>query len=309
MRWTAHCAFGSIFRYHGGDHRLWLYPEDTQTVVREYLNMRYHLMPSIIAAGHEASITGFPLVARCDMLWPELSNQGSSSNHQYLFLRNTLVAPILNDNEANGHEPVHQKNVTTRDVWIPPGEWEDAWTGGIVSGPQHIEVTQPFERQPMWHRRPSLSVLCDKVAYRVEDQDWSNLTLEAFPEVESTVEAAVYEQHTGAYTKLVLATDGEGKHVTLNISKTAEGSARGWLLRLHLRSGQLAKSAQVDGEEKGVVHRYPSDDGSRHVPFTGSGSAPAHGAGAVAEIVMSVSSHERAVVVEVIEKDPVQLWL
>ena len=33
--------------------------------------MRYSLIPSLIAAGTEAAHTGFPLVARADLFWPE----------------------------------------------------------------------------------------------------------------------------------------------------------------------------------------------------------------------------------------------
>lgn len=304
MRWTAHCAFGTIFRYHGTDHRLWLYPEQTQTVVRDYLNMRYRLMPSIIAAGHDASISGFPLVARCDMLWPELAEQGSASNHQYVFLQNTLVAPIVNDNEANGHEPVHQTNITTRDVWIPPGEWEDVWTGAVISGPRHLNVTQPFERQPMWHRRPSLSVMCDQAALRVDDQDWDLLTLDAFPELGSAVQAAVIERGTGARTDLTLTTDVQGRRVALNVNEAGDGSARGWILRLHLRLGQQAQVAIVDGVTEAVVHKEPVMAGANYVPFAGSGSSPAHLAGPVVEVSLPRASHARTVTVELFPSSP-----
>ena len=29
LRWTAHCAFGSILRFHGSDHRPWSYDNHT----------------------------------------------------------------------------------------------------------------------------------------------------------------------------------------------------------------------------------------------------------------------------------------
>merc|ERR1719195_1590789 len=92
MRWTAHCALGSIHRFHGADHRPWSYGDHTEGVIRQYLKMRYTLMPTLLAAGHTASETAFPLVARCDLFWPE--HEEARSNEQYLFLNNTLVAPI-----------------------------------------------------------------------------------------------------------------------------------------------------------------------------------------------------------------------
>jgi alpha-glucosidase (family GH31 glycosyl hydrolase) len=59
-----------------------------------YLKMRYQMLPSIVAAGHVATASGFPLVARADLLYPDQAASGASSNEQYLFLNDTLVAPI-----------------------------------------------------------------------------------------------------------------------------------------------------------------------------------------------------------------------
>ena len=125
------------------------YDDATTSVIRSYLNIRYAMLPSIIAAGHAATCgrfrstrvaqpvanaaqraaaltrrsaarcdteqhaatqrsawrhaatgTGpiryaaFPLVARCDLFFPEHAADGASSNHQYIFLNQTLVAPI-----------------------------------------------------------------------------------------------------------------------------------------------------------------------------------------------------------------------
>lgn len=75
------------------------------------------MMPSLIAAGHISTEYGFPLVARCDMFWPE--HQESTSADQYMFLNDTLVAPIWDA----------VQNETARSVWIPPGSWQDVWDG------------------------------------------------------------------------------------------------------------------------------------------------------------------------------------
>jgi alpha-glucosidase (family GH31 glycosyl hydrolase) len=40
--------------------------EDT---VRSYLNIRYKLAPSLIAAGHLTAESGFPFVTRGDLFW------------------------------------------------------------------------------------------------------------------------------------------------------------------------------------------------------------------------------------------------
>jgi hypothetical protein len=93
LRWAAHCVFGTILRFHGGEHQPWSYDTATEDVIRQYLNARYKLMPSFIAAGVQASQTGFPLVVRCDLFWPEHSE--ASSNEQYVHLNETLIGKVV----------------------------------------------------------------------------------------------------------------------------------------------------------------------------------------------------------------------
>ena len=73
--------------------------------------MRYKLLPSLIAAGQRSTADGSPIAARCDLYWPEYAE--SASNLQYIHLEDTLVAPIYDST----------LNSSTRNVWIPPGQW------------------------------------------------------------------------------------------------------------------------------------------------------------------------------------------
>eukprot|EP01051_Picozoa_sp_SAG22_P015781 SAG22_NODE_2118_length_2984_cov_2.031196_3_plen_61_part_01 len=60
-----------------------------------------------------------------------------------------------------------------------PSDWQDAWDGSTITGPKVVLAVQPYERQPMWHRMGGLVVTTDKPGLRIEDGDWSELTLEA----------------------------------------------------------------------------------------------------------------------------------
>jgi alpha-glucosidase (family GH31 glycosyl hydrolase) len=77
LRWTAHCVLGTILRFHGADHRPWhdgagdnVTVKATEDTVRQYLQMRYRLVPSLVAAAHEATQHAFPLVSRLDLFHP-----------------------------------------------------------------------------------------------------------------------------------------------------------------------------------------------------------------------------------------------
>eukprot|EP01050_Picozoa_sp_SAG11_P010128 SAG11_NODE_998_length_6237_cov_22.378299_4_plen_957_part_00 len=389
LRWTAHCVFGTILRYHGADHRPWRYGSAVETTIQKYINIRYKLAPSLIAAGQEASRTGTPFVARCDLFWPEYGHvpresrncskamldtdagvgaqraatmppkgnlsqascceycvadptcsayvwatdgvqqsgyscwllqstggtrrsasrilglvgaqkpvMSSSSSTQYIFLNDTLVAPIW-DTSTNG---------TTRSVWIPPGKWEDAWTGSIVSGPQTIQSEAlPYEKQPMYHKRDGgLNVITDSPGLRIEDGDWSSLTLEAFPaQTAMETRRSVYHQnrlvlqhHQIERTDLVMRTDGLGK-ACFEISEATDNSERAWVIRLHLQPKQRVVEAVIDGINliaTAIVHLAPLSEAETtygYFPFGGVGSQPPVKAGHIAEFTLVPAAHAR----------------
>ena len=63
------------------------------------IRARFKLFRRVKAITAEAKwsgmfLSGFPLVARADVLYPDQAASGASSNEQYLFLNDTLVAPI-----------------------------------------------------------------------------------------------------------------------------------------------------------------------------------------------------------------------
>ena len=386
LRWTAHCVFGTILRYHGGDHRPWKYGDAVEATIRSYLNTRYKLAPALIAAGQDATRTGMPFVARCDLFWPEYAKlphfsrncstamlgtdagvdaeraatmppkgnlsqasccdyciadptcsayvwatdgiqqsgyscwllrstagtrqsasrvlgligsqtpvSSSSSSTQYIFLNDTLVAPIWTTTT----------NVTTRVVWIPPGDWQDAWSGSIVSGPRTIEATQPYEKQPMYHRRDGgLTVITDSPGLRIEDGDWSSLTLEAFPaQQRMETSRSVYAQHTQSQvdgrTDLVMRTDGFGK-AHFEITEASDGCVRAWVVRLHLLPNQRVTEAVLDGValvDEMILHLAPLsqvDTAYHYFPFGGAGSRPPAEAGHVAELRLPSAAHARS---------------
>ena len=293
IRWTALCTFSGIFRYHGDHHVPWRWGTAIEDIIRGYLNMRAKLLPSLVAGGHVATLSGWPLTARCDLHAPQCAAQAKKAKTQYVFLNDTLVVPI--------HNTWH--NMTTRHVWIPPGEWHDAYNGSVVRGPANLSTTQPFERIPLFHRAGSLVVLADdRTATRVEAQDWTTLILEAFPAMavdgvptsqitRRTVVERARTLSAGERTQLVMETDAAGKHVHIQIGVAGvEAKPRAWLVRVHLRRGQKAARCLVNGAPSAMRHLMPplldamNASTSVAVPFGGRGSPPGPQAGPIVEV-------------------------
>jgi len=285
IRWTGHCTFGTILRYHGEDHRPWSYNPQTEATVKKYLDTRYRMLPTILSAGIRASKTGFPMVARGDLYWP--GELGSERNDQYVFADDLLVAPTWNTSK-------------TRTVWVPPGDWEDAWTGDRVSGPSHASVSVVAGRIPLFYRGGGLLVLGPH-AMRVDDQDWSALTLEAFATSGSSrTQRQIYEREDSEQTSISFDVGQDAAVVSIN------GPPRKWIVRLHLLPGQSVKRALVDGlaaEALGIAAvTIESQDRPRQDFWVlgGAGTAPAPRAGPVVEVVVPSGGKERTVRMELI---------
>ena len=132
-----------------------------------------------------------------------------------------------------------------------------------VERPKTVQVSKPYEQQPMWHNHNGgLVITTNSPGLRIEGQDWSELTLEAFPSAsaeEVVTQRTVHALKTAAKTGISMKTDGTGK-MKLSISAADDGVTRAWALRVHLRVGQKVESAAVDGntlQTTDVVHIAP----------------------------------------------------
>ena len=99
-RWMQYGALSPIFRIHSSsDYSKEInklpyssrYTAATQTIVRNYMNMRYNLLPLFYTLGHEAYETGLPITRRLDFYYdtPE-----AADNTEYLLGDSLLVAPL-----------------------------------------------------------------------------------------------------------------------------------------------------------------------------------------------------------------------
>lgn len=97
IRWMQYGAFSPIFRVHStlsakNEHLPWSYGSDSEAIVRDFLNMRYHLMPYYYTLARENYESGMPLMRRLDFYYPQYAE--ASDNSQYLIGEDILVAPF-----------------------------------------------------------------------------------------------------------------------------------------------------------------------------------------------------------------------
>ncbi|MGA2763183.1 MAG: alpha-xylosidase [Spirochaetia bacterium] len=139
VRWTQVGVFTSHLRFHGSSAREpWEYPA-VAGLVREWLKLRYALIPYLHREGEQAISSGLP-VFRSLVFHHEEDLVAWTIEDEFYCGGTFLVAPIMN---AAG----------VRSVYLPAGEWIDFWTGERIRGPVVLgRVEQPLSRVPLYVR-------------------------------------------------------------------------------------------------------------------------------------------------------------
>ena len=127
-RWTPFGMLTSHTRSHGSPPtEPWEYGGDFMNAFRKAAEMKYKMMPYIYAQAKDCCERGLPMLRALFVEYPD--DPGSwLVDDQYLFGSEMLIAPLL-------------ENMTSRDVYLPPGQWIDYQTGKLyTAGWHHIEV-------------------------------------------------------------------------------------------------------------------------------------------------------------------------
>ena len=110
-----------------------------EPVLRSYDELRYRLLPYTYTLAWEARATGLPLMRALWLHYPdEVAVRGLAT--EYLWGRDLLIAPVF------------QKGATSRDVYLPSGEWYDWWTNAKYAGGVTISRAVDLATMPIFVR-------------------------------------------------------------------------------------------------------------------------------------------------------------
>ncbi len=134
----------------------------------------------------------------------------------------------------------------TQSVWIPPGHWINAWTGGVLSGPTTIIGTTPLEETPLYIRSGSVFALAPQMDYTGQ-LPWDPITLDVYPSTTESDQTSLYEDDTlttlyqqgqSRTTSITTWADDAAKTVSVLIGAatgtfTGAATQRSWVVRFH----------------------------------------------------------------------------
>lgn len=142
-RWLQAGVFYPFMRSHTElgtpDKEPWAFGARFEEINRRSIELRYQLLPYIYNVMEQASETGVPALRPLFMDFPN-DEQTASIDDEFLFGSDLLVAPVLWV-QAEG-----------RQIYLPPGDWYDYWTGRHYSGKSTIHVPVTLDSIPMFVR-------------------------------------------------------------------------------------------------------------------------------------------------------------
>ncbi|MCR2806782.1 glycoside hydrolase family 31 protein [Paenibacillus soyae] len=140
-RWT---QMGALFPYCRNHSELrsirqepWSFGPDIEAICREYIGLRYRLMPLIYSVFRESAETGLPVIRPLVLEYPDDPNVSNLCD-QFLLGSQLLAAPI------------YRAGTDHRSVYLPAGVWHDYWTGERLEGGRHVLAYAPLERMPLY---------------------------------------------------------------------------------------------------------------------------------------------------------------
>lgn len=110
-----------------------------EPVIKKYDELRYQLLPYTYTLAWEARVAGLPLMRALWLHYPS-DEKARGMATEYLWGRDLLIAPVF------------QKGATTRDVYLPKGDWYDWWTAERKPGGQTISRPVDLATMPIYVR-------------------------------------------------------------------------------------------------------------------------------------------------------------
>ncbi|HWG72472.1 MAG TPA: TIM-barrel domain-containing protein [Acidimicrobiales bacterium] len=139
-RWVQLGTFQPVLRLHSsaGNRLPWDYPQPANSIAADFLRLREALVPYTYTLADQAVGTGVSINQPLYLDYPDQAGAYTNPT-EYLYGSNMLVAPVTTPG-----------NVTTQQVWFPPGTWTDWFTGATFNGPSEQTLTVPLDRMPVF---------------------------------------------------------------------------------------------------------------------------------------------------------------
>ena len=149
LRWFQMAAFLPFFRTHSAvgtaPREPWVYGEPYTSIIRNYLSLRYRLLPYLYTLAWQQATRGTPLIR--PLFWDDWRIPALRAVDDAFLLGDALlIAPVLEEKAAQ------------RQITLPPGQWYNFWddTLLVADANRTYMAKTPLEQIPVFVRAGSI---------------------------------------------------------------------------------------------------------------------------------------------------------
>ena len=251
VRWFQYGTFCPVFRTHGRRHpgdrktpnEVWSYGSEAESILTDYIRLRYRLMPYIYSLSRKVSSEGYTIMRNLAFNFRKDTNVYNIKD-QFMFGDEMLINPVI------------KSGARDRSVYLPEGtQWYNFWTGESYQGGQSVTVKAPMDKMPIFVQAGSIIPFgpnlqyatqkkADPVELRIYSGDDASFTL-------YTDENDGHDYKSGAFSLINISYDEDDETVRIG---EREGEFPGMLehrtfkiIRVEPGSGiGIAKPAKAD---------------------------------------------------------------
>ncbi|RJG15465.1 glycoside hydrolase family 31 protein [Massilia cavernae] len=245
-RWMQIGAFTPYFRNHAANDTRssepWTYGEDVETISRNYISLRYRLMPYLYSAFHDAASTGEPVMRSLAIDYThDASVYAPAFQNQYMFGKAFLVAPFESTKDL-------------AKVYFPAGQWYELHTDAVQEGGQERIVELSQARLPVYVKAGSV-VPVQALVQTTSEKPAGPLALHIYKGGAGTSQlyyeddGASFAYQKGAFYKRTIGYDASARRIDIG---AAEGSYKSKFSKLQLVLHGFGDTAALDINGKRV---------------------------------------------------------
>lgn len=133
-------------------HEPWVFGDRIEQICREYIELRYQLLPYLYTLFWQANQTGAPILRPLLYHYPT-DSQTYQISDQVLLGESLMAAPVC------------RPGIEYRAVYLPEGIWYDWWSGEQYQGPVYILAHAPLERMPLYAKAGAIIPMVPAMQY------------------------------------------------------------------------------------------------------------------------------------------------
>ncbi|MCY7296432.1 glycoside hydrolase family 31 protein [Alteromonas sp. a30] len=155
IRWLQYGVFQPVYRVHGFESvapEPIFHDEHTKNIVRDYMKLRYRMLPYNYTLAYENSVSGMP------MMRPLFFDEAYSSNSSHHGSESSAQKLAQAIDYRTGYfwgdafwiEPVIAAHQQTQTTFLPEGIWFDFWQEQLFRGGKYVTIPINIQTLPVW---------------------------------------------------------------------------------------------------------------------------------------------------------------